>query len=61
MEKLKIKRKLLFLGEINSINTELITKSFNYLKNKVHYILICNKDELAKDIFLKKKNLILMK
>jgi 4-hydroxythreonine-4-phosphate dehydrogenase len=54
MKKLKIKKKYIFLGDIDSINIELITKSFNFLKHKVEYILICNKID-----FLKKSNLII--
>ena len=57
MKKLKIKRKYIFLGEIDSINIELIIKSFNFLRNKVDYILICNKKDLIKSIFFKKSNI----
>ena len=57
MKKLKIKRKYIFLGEIDSINIELIIKSFNFLKNKVNYILICNKKDLARSILFKKSNI----
>tara|TARA_X000000950_G_scaffold119595_1_gene149840 strand:- start:326 stop:1243 length:918 start_codon:yes stop_codon:yes gene_type:complete len=57
MKKLKIKRKYIFLGEIDSINIELIIKSFNFLRNKVNYILICNKKDLAKSILFKKSNI----
>ena len=53
MVKRKIKKKLVFLGDPNSINIELITKSFNFLKNRVHYILICNKKDLFKSQFFK--------
>ncbi len=53
MVKRKIKKKLVFLGDPNSINIELITKSFNFLKNKVYYILICNKKDLFKSQFFK--------
>ena len=41
-------KKLVFIGDTNSINIELIHKSHNYLKNKVEYILIGNKKELSK-------------
>ena len=57
MKKLKIKRKYIFLGEIDSINIELIIKSFNFLKNKVNYILICNKKDLTRSILFKKSNI----
>ena len=43
MKKQKIKKKYIFLGDLDSINIELIIKSFDFLKNKVKYILICNK------------------
>ena len=35
--------KLVFLGDLDSINIELVIKSFDFLKHKVKYILICNK------------------
>tara|TARA_B100000989_G_C19504322_1_gene455769 strand:+ start:481 stop:1383 length:903 start_codon:yes stop_codon:yes gene_type:complete len=47
MRKHKIKYKYLLLGDIDSINIEIILKSFNYLKNKVNYIVICNKKDLT--------------
>ena len=57
MKKLKTKRKYIFLGDTDSINIELIVKSFNYLKYKVSYILICNKNDLLKNINFKRANL----
>ena len=57
MKKLKIKRKYIFLGEVDSINIELIVKSFNFLRNKVNYILICNKKDLTNSILFKKSNI----
>ncbi len=57
MKKLKIKRKYIFLGDIDSINIELIIKSFNFLKNKVNYILICNKKDIAKSVYVKRSNI----
>ena len=57
MKKLKIKRKYIFLGEIDSINIELIVKSFNFLRNKVNYILICNKKDLTNSMLFKKSNI----
>ncbi len=57
MKKLKIKRKYIFLGEVDSINIELIIKSFNFLRNKVNYILICNKKDLTKSILFKQSNI----
>ena len=44
-----IKNKYVFVGEENSINNELIFKSFSKVKNKVKYILIGNYDQLQKD------------
>lgn len=57
MKKLEIKKKYVFLGDINSINIELIVKSFNLLKDKVKYVLICNKNDLLKSNHLKKSKL----
>ena len=52
-----IKKKYIFLGEIDSINIELVVKSFGLLKNKVNYILICNKKDLLKSNYFKKSKL----
>ncbi len=57
MKNLKIKKKYIFLGDIDSINIELITKSFNFLKHKVEYIVICNKRDFLKSNYFKKSNL----
>jgi len=57
MEKQKIKKKLIFLGDTDSINIELILKSFNFLKNKLQYIIICNKNDLLFDKLFSRKNL----
>ena len=54
MARQKIKKKLVFIGDVNSINIELVLKSFSYLKNKVFYILICNKNDLFANTLLKK-------
>ena len=48
MAKLLIKKKYIFLGDCDSINIEIICKSFSLLKNKVKYIIIGNKDDLQK-------------
>ncbi len=40
------KNKYVFLGDSNSINIEIICKSFKRLKHKVSYIIICNKIDL---------------
>ena len=53
MKKHIIKKKYVFLGEVDSINIELIIKSFSKLKNKVNYILICNISDLLKNNFYK--------
>ncbi len=52
MQKAKVKSKYVFLGDEDSINIEIILKSFQYLQNKVKYLLICNKD-----VFTKKTNI----
>ena len=43
-----MKQKLVFLGDDNSINIEIILKSHKLLKNKVKYILLGNIKELSK-------------
>ncbi len=40
------KRKYIFLGDTDSINIELVLNSFLFLKNKLKFIIICNKHEL---------------
>ncbi len=59
MRKIKVKKKYIFLGELDSINIELIIKSFDYLKNKVEYILICNLRDFIQSIFYKKSKLLI--
>ena len=59
MIKQKIKNKLVFLGDTNSINIEIVIKSFNFLKNKLNYILICNKKDLIKNPLFRDSKLIL--
>lgn len=49
-----MKKKYVFLGDTDSINIELISKSHGFLKNKVQYILIGSIEELEK--YLKKIN-----
>ncbi len=56
MKKLKVK-KYVFLGDLDSINIELVIKSFDFLKNKINYILICNIDDLLKNFYLEKSKL----
>jgi len=45
-----LKKKLVFLGDTNSINVELICKSHKIIKNKVKYIIIGNKLDLKNDV-----------
>lgn len=47
-----MKKKLIFIGDIDSINIEIINKSHKTLKNKVKYILLCNIRDVSK--YLKK-------
>lgn len=42
-----MKKKFVFLGDINSANIELIHKSHRFLQNKVKYILFGNVNELS--------------
>ena len=59
MKNQKNKNKLIFLGDLESINIELVIKSFDFLKYKVRYILICNKYDFLKSIHFKKSNLLI--
>ena len=43
-----MKKKFVFLGDLDSINLELIHNSHNYLKNKVEYILLGNIKDASK-------------
>lgn len=43
-----MKKKLVFIGDIDSINVEIINKSHKTLKNKVEYILLCNIRDISK-------------
>jgi 4-hydroxythreonine-4-phosphate dehydrogenase len=45
-----LKKKIIFIGDINSINVELINKSHQILKEKVKYILIGNIEDLSKEL-----------
>lgn len=54
-----MKKKFVFLGDINSINIELIHKSHKFLQNKVKYILFGNIDELSQYLGSLKSNLII--
>ena len=52
MAKTLIKKKYIFLGDCDSINIEIICKSYPILKNKIKYIIIGNIEDLQK--YLKK-------
>ena len=43
-----MKKKFVFVGDIDSINLELVNKAHRLLKNKVQYILIGNIKDLSK-------------
>jgi len=43
-----LKKKLVFIGDIDSINVEIINKSHKTIKNKVKYILLCNIRDMLK-------------
>jgi len=47
-----LKEKLVFVGDVDSINIEIIDKSHKFLKKKVKYTLICNIKVVSK--YLKK-------
>ena len=47
-------KKFVFLGDLDSINLELVCKSHKFLKNKVEYILLGNINEISN--YLKKIN-----
>ena len=49
-----MKKKFVFLGDLDSINLELIHNSHKYLKNKVKYILLGNIKDASK--YLRKIN-----
>ena len=51
------KIKKLIFRDINSINIELIIKSFSYLKSKVDYVLFCIKKDLENNFLLRKVKL----
>ena len=40
------KKKYIFLGDTDSINIEIILNSYLFLKNKLKFIIVCNKHEL---------------
>ena len=52
-----MKKKLIFLGDLDSINLEIIQKSHSLLKNEVQYILFVNINEISKYFYKLKTNL----
>ena len=52
-----MKKKLIFLGDLDSINLEIIQKSHSLLKNEVQYILFGNINEISKYFYKLKTNL----
>lgn len=41
-----MKKKYLFIGDLESINLEIICKSHKFLKKKIYYIIVCNIKEV---------------
>lgn len=54
MHNKKIKKKFVFVGDTNSINIEIILRSHAIIKNKIMYVIICNKSDFEK--YLKRIN-----
>ena len=54
-----LKKKYVFLGDTNSINVEIICKSFNFLKKNISYILIGNLNDLKSSLVKIKSKLII--
>ena len=50
------KKKYVYLGDTNSINIEIILKTYIHLKHKLKFIIICNKFELESYITKIKSN-----
>ena len=59
MTKQVIKKKYIFLGDVNSINVELILKSFEFLKNKIKYIIIFNKSDLTTHKYFRRNKILI--
>ena len=57
MTKQKNNKKYVYLGDVDSINIELVIKSFSFLKNKTKYIILCNKSDFIKNSFFKRYTL----
>ena len=53
MIKQKINNKFIFLGDTDSINIEIILKSFKLLKYKVRYIILCNIEDFKDNYYFK--------
>ena len=52
-----MKKKFVFVGDIDSINLEIVQKSHKFLKNKVQYILLGNINDVYKYLKKTKSNL----
>ena len=50
MHNKKLKKKFVFVGDVNSINIEIILKSHLSIKNKIMYVVICNRFDFEKYI-----------
>ncbi len=59
MTKQLIKKKYIFLGDVNSINVELILKSFDFLRNKIKYIIVCDKSDLTKHKYFRRNKILI--
>ena len=53
MIKQKINNKFIFLGDTDSINIEIIIKSFFLLRNKVRYIILCDIRDFESNYYFK--------
>ncbi len=54
-----MKKKFVFLGDVDSINIELINSSHKLLKNKLKYVLLGNRDDLSNYLKKLRSNLII--
>ena len=50
-----MKNKYIFMGDLNSINVELISKSYPLLKGKVNYIILGNINDLKRELLKSEK------
>ena len=54
-----MKKKFVFLGDVDSINIELINSSHKFLKNKLKYVLLGNRNDLSNYLKKLRSNLII--